>query len=45
MENLANGETFFRSQVDDLSFAVARSVSPANIGEAKVSTYIYVAHV
>ena len=41
MENLANGETFSRSQVDDLPIRI----SPSDVGEAEMSTHICVAHV
>ena len=45
VENLANGETLSRSQVDDLPFAVAIRISPAHIGEAEMSFMCQVTHV
>ena len=46
VENLANGETFGRSQVDHLSFALTtRSISPADEGETKMSAHVCSAHV
>ena len=45
MENLANGETFSRSQVDDLPFAGPIRISPPDIGEAEMSTHVCVPHV
>ena len=46
VENLADGETFGRSQVDHLPFALPRSISSPYIGEAKMSiSRVFVAHV
>ena len=45
VENLANGETFGRSQVDHLSFALPIRISPADEGETKMSAHICSAHV
>ena len=41
MENLANGETARRSQIDSLS----SPIHPANVGEATVGCVFCVAHV
>ena len=46
VENLADGETFGRSQVDHLPVAVTRSISSAHVGKAKMNiSRVFVAHV
>ena len=45
MENLADGETFGRSEVDHLPFALPIRISPADEGETKMSAHVCSAHV